>query len=529
MQKTNSDWQYFIEKTENASLAFPDGSYWPRGKMLGGSSSLSGMLYLRGNRQDYDDWFDQGNPGWAYRHVMKYFRRSETNILTTEVSTDEFVGYHGDSGPMNVDMFLGFDPIKDFMVEVAKETGHNLVSDPNAQYQVGFTYAQGTIERGKRVSAAKAFLEPIKDRKNLHVIKNGYVTDVVVKRNKARSVNVVINDKKINIKAKKEFILSAGAIGSPQILMHSGIGPVDQTLDLGIKFVRNAPGVGANLQDHTVVYIPLKLHKSYAQPMPESDLIDDIFMYLMYGVGGFSHVGVYDYVGFVDTRNATSDIPDIQMLYHQFRMGEDKRLKRFIDKVGFNADVKKSIMSGISETELLMVMIVLLKPKSRGKIELRSADPFEKPIIHGNYLSEREDVETLIRGVNIVKRMLHSKTAKNHEVEMIQVNLPVCSDIGFDKPGYWECYVKHMSSTMYQPTSTCRMGPEKDRNSVVDARLKVHGVEKLRVVDASIMPESIRGGGNTAVVMIAERASDLIKDDWKVVEEQKKEEIRDEL
>lgn len=486
--------------------------------MLGGSSSLNAMLYLRGNRQDYDDWFEQGNPGWAYRHVMKYFRRSETNILTTEVDTDEFVGFHGDSGPMNVDMFLGFDPIKDFMVEVAKETGHNTVSDPNAEYQVGFTYAQGTLERGKRVSSAKAFLAPIKDRENLHVIKNATVTDVVMKRMKAKAVNFMLNGKEIKVKAKKEVILSAGTIGSPQILMQSGIGPVDQTLAQAIKFTLDLPGVGANLQDHVVAYIPLKLHKRDAQPMPESDIIDDIFQYLMYGVGGLSHLGVFDLVGFVNTMNATSDVPDIQLLYHQFRMGEGKRLKRFIDKVGFNADVKKSFMSGIKETELLVVMVVLLKPKSRGSIELRSNDPFEKPIIRGNYLSAREDVETMIRGVNVVKRMIHSKTAKLHEVEMIQVDLPVCAEIGFDQIGYWECYVKHMSSTMYQPTSTCRMGPTKDKSAVVDARLKVHGVKGLRVVDASVMPDIVRGGTGTVAVMIAEKAADLIKDDWREME-----------
>lgn len=497
--------------------------------MLGGSSSLNGMLYLRGNRQDYDDWHEQGNPGWAYRHVIKYFRRSETNILTTEVDTDEFVGYHGEAGPMNVDMFLGFDPIKDFMVEVAKETGHNIVSDPNAEYQVGFTYAQGTLERGKRVSAAKAFLEPIKDRANLHVIKNATVTDVIVKRDKTRGVNFVLNGKKIRVKATKEVILSAGAIGSPHILMHSGIGPVEITFEKNIKIVKNLQGVGANLQDHVVVYIPLKLHKSVAQPMPASDILDEVFSYLMYGVGGLSHVGVFDYVGFINSVNKTSDIPDLQMLYHQFRMGEGKRLKRFIDSVGFNADVKKSFMSGIKESELLVVMVVLLKPKSRGKIELKSNDPLEKPIIRGNYLSEQDDVDTLIRGVNIVKRMIHSKTAKIHEVEMLQVDLPVCAEIGFDKLGYWECYVKHMSSTMYQPTSTCRMGTSKDKTAVVDARLNVHGVKGLRVVDASIMPDTVRGGMNAVAIMIAEKAADMIKDDWKESEKSKPAEEKDEL
>lgn len=524
IQKTKYDWQYYLEKSENASLAIPDGCFWPRGKMLGGSSSLNGLLYLRGNRKDYDDWFDQGNPGWAYRHVLKYFKRSEKNILTTEADTNEFVGFHGDSGPMNVDMFLAFDPIKDFMVEVAKETGYNLVSDPNAEDQMGFTFAQGTIERGKRVSSAKAFLEPIVNRTNLHVVKNAQVTDVIIKRSKARGVNFVIGDKKLKVKAKKDVILSAGAIGSPHILLNSGVGPVEHLFEKGIKIHQDSP-VGKNLQDHQIVYIPLRLHKSYAQPMPESDQLDDTFMYLMYGIGGYSHVGVLDFTGFVHTQNKSSEFPDIQFHYLQFRMGEDKRLKRFLDKVGYAPSVRKSISAVLKDSELLMVMVVLLKPKSRGKIELRSNDPLEKPIIYGNYLSEKEDVETLIRGVNIVKRMIHTKTAKTHEVEMIRVELPGCSEFQFDKPGYWECYVKQMTSTVYQPTSTCRMGPSIEKNSVVDARLKVHGVKSLRVVDASIMPEIISGGTNAPTIMIGEKAADLIKDDWKDVET----ETRDEL
>jgi choline dehydrogenase len=527
MQKTKYDWEYYLEKTDNASLAIPDGVFWPRGKMLGGSSSLNGLLYIRGNMKDYDDWYEQGNPGWAYRHVLKYFRRSEKNILTTETDTDEFVGFHGENGPMNVDMFLAFDPIKDFMVEVAKETGFNLVSDPNAEHQMGFTYAQGTLERGKRVSTAKAFLEPIKDRENLHVIKNAQVTDVIIKRSKARGVNFVIGDKKLKVKAKKDIILSAGAIGSPHILLNSGVGPVKHLIEKDVKVHQNSP-VGLNLQDHQIVYIPLKFHKSTAQPMPESDQLDDMFQYLMYGIGGYSHIGVFDFTGFVHTQNKSSTFPDIQFHYLQFRMGEMKRLKKFLDKVGYNSSVKKSIQSVLKDSELLMVMVVLLKPKSRGRIELKSNDPLEKPLIHGNYLSEREDIETLIRGVNIMKRMIHSKTAKAHEVEMLRVNLPGCVEIEFDKPGYWECYVKQMTSTVYQPTSTCRMGPSIEKNSVVDARLKVHGVKALRVVDASIMPEIISGGTNAPTIMIAEKAADLIKEDWKDVDE-KSEDIRDEL
>lgn len=518
MQKTEYDWQYYLEKSDKASLAMPNGTFWPRGKMLGGSSSINAMLYIRGNRRDYDGWFDMGNPGWSYRQVLKYFKKSEDNRIAEE--SDEYKSFHGLGGELKVDMFFSFDPIKDMMIEAVKELGYNLVSDPNAEDQMGFTFSQGTVEKyGRRSSTAKAFLVPAQNRTNLHVIKHAQVTDVIIdqKGKVADGINMIVDGKKLTAKAKKEVILSAGAIGSPHILLNSGVGPKEHLVNVGIRPKRDLK-VGRNLQDHAVVFVPVKLHKSYAQPIPESDIIDDIFMYLMHGVGSLSHVGLLDFTGFVHTQNKTSDFPDIQFHHFQYRMGEEKRLNMVLDKYGYDDNVRKSILSGIKQSELLMVMVVLLKPKSTGRIELKFGQhPLDKPVIHGNYLDQQEDVDTLIRGVNVVKRLIHTKNAKAHEAELLRVDLPGCGHIEFDKPGYWECYVRHMTSTVYHPTSTCKMGPATDPEAVVDARLKVHGMKGLRVIDASIMPDIISGNTNAPTIMIGEKGADMIKEDWKEV------------
>lgn len=512
MQKTQYDWEYYIEKSKIASLAIPNGCFWPRGKMLGGSSSINAMMYVRGNRRDYDRWHDWGNPGWAYRHILKYFKKSEDNKIAYE--SKEALGFHGKGGPLKVDMFFSFDPIKEMMIEAVKELGYNLVEDVNAEDQMGWSFMQGTVEMGHRYSTAKAFLTPAQNRTNLRVIKHAQVTDVIInKKGVAEGVNLVVGDKKLKVKTTKEVILSAGTIGSPQILMNSGVGPKEHLEKIGIKVKKDLP-VGKNLQDHAIVFVPVKLHKTTAQPMPEEDIVDDIFMYLMHSVGSFSHMGLLDFTGFVHTQNKTSEYPDIQYHHFQYRMGEEKRLNMVLDKYGYDDDVRKSWLSAIEQGELLVVMVVLMKPKSIGKVELRSKDPLEKPYIYGNYLSEQEDVDTFIRGINVVKRLIHTKQAKQHEAEIVQVTLPGCAHIEFDKPGYWECYVRHMTSTVYHPTSTCKMGPDSDKEVVVDSRLRVRGIKGLRVIDASIMPDIISGNTNAPTIMIGEKGADMIKEDW---------------
>lgn len=466
LQKSEYDWQYYLEKSDKASLGMPNGCFWPRGKVLGGSSSINAMLYVRGNRWDYDQWEALGNKGWKFQNILKYFKKSENNSVSHE--DKEFASMHGTKGPLYVDYFFSYDPIKDMLSQSFAEINMEFNMDINGESQMGYGIAQGTIKQGKRQSTASAFLAPIKDRKNLHVIKNAQVTKVMItERGLAEGVQLVINGtKKMIVHSKLEVILSAGAIGSPHILLNSGVGPKEHLKEFKIPLKKDLPGVGKNLQDHVVVFVPIKLHKTWAREITHSDWTDDVYQYLQHGVGSPSHVGVLDMTAFVNTKNITSDLPDVQFHFFQYRMGEAKRLRIILDNYGYDENINESIMSGIKKSELLMAMVVLLRPKSKGKIELRSSDPLDKPRIYGNYLEEIEDVETLIRGVSVIKRVVAAKTSREHECFFMKVNITGCAHVEFDKPGYWECYVRHMTSTVYHPTSSNSMGP--DSNAVSD-------------------------------------------------------------
>lgn len=462
LQKTEHDWQYYLEKTDKASLGMKDGCFWPRGKLLGGSSAINAMLYVRGNRWDYDQWEELGNKGWKFNKILKYFKRAENNSVSHE--SEEWASMHGKNGPLFIDYFFNYDPIKDMLSAASSELNLPFSEDINGESQMGFGIAQGTIKRGKRQSTATAYLVPAKNRPNLHIIKHASVTKVNVnERGLVEGIQFILNGKKMKATANLETILSAGAIGSPHILLNSGIGPKEHLKKIGISVNKDLPGVGQNLQDHTVVFVPIKLHKSWARKITDSDWVDDAYNYIQHGVGQPSHVGILDMTGFINTRNTTSELPDIQLHFFQYRMGEEARLEKVLENYGFDEDINESIRSVIKNTELLMAMVVLLRPKSKGKIELRSKDPLDKPRIFGNYLEEIEDVETLIRGVSFIKRLVNTNTARDHECFFVKVNITGCEHIEFDKPGYWECYVRHMTSTVYHPTSTNKMGPDSDK------------------------------------------------------------------
>ncbi|XP_070501062.1 glucose dehydrogenase [FAD, quinone] isoform X1 [Chironomus tepperi] len=514
MQKTEYDWQYYMEKTDKACLGMPDGCYWPRGKILGGTSAISALVYTRGNRADYDEWEELGNKGWNFRDLLKFFKKSENNTVANEDA--EWAAMHGSKGLMHVDYFFSFDPIKDMMTNAAGDINLEFTMDPNGESQMGYSILQGTVKKGIRQSAATSFILPIADRKNLHIIKNAQVTKVLLNnRGLAEGIQFIVNGKKLKAKATYETILSAGAIGSPQILLNSGIGPKEHLKKIGISVNKDLPGVGKNLQDHPVVFVPIKLHAKWARLMTDADKVDDTYHYLQHGVGSPSHIGVTDLTFFHNTKNATAEIPDIQLQFFQYRRGEESRLRKTLKNYGFDDEINQSILTGISRSELLMVMVRLLNPQSTGKIELRGKDPLEKPLIYGNYLENNEDIETLIRGISLVKRLMNAKTSKEHECFFIKVNITGCAHIEFDEPGYWECYIRHMTNTGYHPSGTAKMGPDTDEDAVVDDQLKVKGIKGLRVIDASIMPKIVRGNLHAPTVMIGEKGANLIKSDWK--------------
>lgn len=476
--------------------------------MLGGTSGINAMLYIRGNRKDYDRWNDLGNPGWSYNEVLPYFKKSEGN----KVLNNEF---HNQSGPLSVDAFESTDHVKQIILESVMQQGYKEITDFNADEHIGFGAAQGTLLERERCSTAKAFLNPIKDRKNFQVIKNAFVKSLIFNElNDVKGVKFQIGGKKLRAIAKKEVILSAGALGSPRIMLSSGIGPIDHLNAMKIPVVKNL-SVGHNLQDHLIVPYIMKLDKSTAKPDSIQDLVRSLLQYLDGKKGRFAGVGIIELMGFVNTDSVhVSKFPDIQYFF----FGLPKQMvgfKQFMEYFGYAPEFVEQFVEANNEAYFLMIYCTLLNPKSRGKVELRSKDPFQLPKINANYLDEQEDVETLIKSIRKIRKFLNTGSFKKHEGEELRIKIKECDEYVFDSDNYWECYIRYFTLTIYHPAGTAKMGPDSDSEAVVDSKLRVRGMKGLRVIDASIMPEIVSGNTNAPTIMIGERASDFIKEDWK--------------
>lgn len=475
--------------------------------MLGGTSALNGMLYIRGNRRDYDEWERLGNPTWNWENVLEYFRKSEDNQNGTLIGK-----YHSAGGLLKVGHLNATDKLAQITLKSAEELGHPILDDLNGDASLGYGYTQTTIHNGQRQSAAKAFLVPAKNRPNLHVIKHAHATQVLInEKGLANGIEFTYNgSKNLLARSRKEIVLSAGAISSPQLLMLSGIGPAKHLRKLNIPVKQNLP-VGKSLQDHLIVPMFFGFHKSTNDDVSREDLAQTFYDYVSHRKGGFASIGSTDLCGFVNTVNGTG-FADIETHHFSFAK-QTSALAMYLRTVGF-IDRHRSVLFDTNKNQdLLTVYVVLLNPKSKGRIKLKSSDPSEPPLIQPNYLDEKEDMETLVRGVKYQHSFVKTKTFAAHEGNFIRLPLDDCDRFALGTDEYWRCYVLNMGTTVYHPTSTCRMGSYDD-GAVVDSRLRVHGVRGLRVIDASIMPKIVSGNTNGPTIMIGEKGSDFIKEDW---------------
>lgn len=480
------------------------------------------MIYLRGHRRDYDSWHEFGNVGWSYDEVLKYFRKSEQNLDENLVKFDNGK-YHNDKGLLKVGPYRSANDsnvIEDCFVAAGKEAGYDSVDDFNSNTILGFARAQGTIADGRRQTTAKSFLIPAKDRPNLHIIKYAHATKVNVNdNNKATGVEFVYKrTEKMVANAKKEIIVSSGAISSPQLLLLSGIGPAKYLKKFEIPIKKDLP-VGKNLQDHFIVPMFFSFHKSTADQLQSENMLQDAIDFYLYGKGEYTGLGITDLVAYLNTVNGTG-YPDIEI--HHFAYKKNSiALKSYLEIVGYSDNVQKALIEESKISEMAMVFVVLLNPKSKGSVKLNSIDPFDKPFIFANYLDEKEDWQTILNGVKYEYNQTHSQAFKEHEGNFIELPLKECSKFKFATDEYFKCYINQMGSTVYHPVGTLKMAPKSDKKAVVDPRLRVHGIHNLRVADASIMPKIVSSNTNAPTIMIAEKAVDMIKEDWN--------EIRDEL
>ena len=479
MGNPKTDWCYRTEPDRGLNgRSIP----WPRGKTLGGSSSINGLLYVRGQDRDFDRWRQMGNVGWGWDDVLPLFIRSETWELNGSP-------LRGTSGPLHVSSTRLRRPIVDAWLEAAVAAGYKMNDDYNGAEQEGISYFQQTAHKGKRCSSAVAYLHPVASRSNLTVLTNTQVTGLTFEGRRATGLTAERGGETLKIEAKREVVLSAGAIASPQLLMVSGIGGADELRAHGIEPRVELKGVGKNLQDHLQARPVFKCNVSTINTEIRS-LIRKASMgvqYLLTRSGPMTMAASLG-TGFLKTR---SDLerPDIQFHIQPF-----------------SAD---SPAEGPHRFSAFTASVLQLRPESSGHLELKSADARDYPAIHPNYLSTKTDCDTLVEGIRVARRIARHEPLKS----LVTEEHAPGDDISDDDDDALLDWARNTSTTIYHPTGTCKMGS--DPMAVTDHRLRVHGIENLRVADASIMPAITSGNTNAPTIMIGEKASDLILEDAK--------------
>lgn len=505
---TGITWPYMTEPDPNNCLGMKNGRcLLPRGKVLGGTSGIAAMFYVRGHPEDFDTWERMGNPGWGYEKMLQYFKKSEDFRPWVDSN------YHGIGGYLTIEEYEDDNHVLHNLVSNGfEELGYQSFRDVNGEHHEGVFNIQVAFRDGMRCSAAKAFLHAIQSRSYLKISKNSLVKRVLIDETKtAFVVEYTKSGRNFKAIAKKELILSAGSINSPQILMLSGIGPKDHLTELGIPVVQPL-NVGFNLQDHTTMRgLAVSLDLSIPS---HDDVLESMFEYLVYKRGNFARVSpALNVNGFIRTTDAL--YPDIQIIFGSLPVNSTKNLHDYMNKTGFNENIIQSLVQKNVKNHSLFVWPSLLRPKSRGRVLLRSKSATDFPLVFPGYFSDKEDISKFIEGIRFINKLIETNPFKALKASIQQINIPECSLFDFQSDSFWECMIKFLSTTIHHPVGTCRMGPQEHNDSVVDSTLRVIGIKNLRVVDSSIMPIITSGNTNAPAIAIGEKGSDLIKEFWK--------------
>lgn len=455
----------------------------PRGKVLGGSSSINGMVYVRGHACDFDEWEEQGAAGWAYRDCLPYFRRAETWKDPDGRDADAYRGGDGPLGTCNGNEMR--NPLYKAWIEAGKEAGYGFTKDYNGHRQEGFGRMHMTVKDGVRWSTANAYLKPARNRPNLSVITGALTHKVLLDGKKAVGVRYEAGGKVVDVKASREVILSAGSVGSPQLLQLSGIGPAETLKAAGVDVVHDLPGVGGNLQDHLEVYFQFRS----TQPITLNGKLDPFSKFLIgarwfffkSGLGATNH---FESCAFIRSK-AGLKWPDIQYHFLPAAMRYDGNAA--FDGHGFQVHVGPN------------------KPKSRGHIRINSADPAAKPSILFNYMTEQEDIEAFRACVRLTREIMSQPAMDPYRGPEIQPGEDIDEDAAID------AWVRQNAESAYHPSCTCKIGGDDDPSAVLDTECRVRGIGNLRVVDSSIFPTIPNGNLNAPTIMVGEKAADIIR------------------
>ncbi|XP_063242451.1 glucose dehydrogenase [FAD, quinone]-like [Bacillus rossius redtenbacheri] len=492
---TKLDWNYKTQPHENAFRSTNGVATWPRGKVVGGTIILEGNMYTRGHKNLYNRWEAEGNVGWGYDDLLPYFKKGES-IQTSDVEKK----YHGTEGPVSVGHFPYQPKLSKVIIEAAKERGlpHRDLTGSN---QTGVSVALVMVKDGLRASPPRVYLRPNKARGNLRVSMNSHVTKVLIdsKTNTAHGVQFI--DSKGVTKtalARKEVILSAGAIGSPQLLLLSGVGPAEDLKELGIDVKKDLP-VGKNLHNHVSVTVSFTINDTATQDLTQ----DAVLQFINNRTGPLSSDGLTQVTFFKKTSYAEDDIPDIQGFFDGYSAA--------CSRTGVAGECSDGSIGQTCGRRKLDSRPTNIYPRSRGYLKLNSTDPFDYPLIYGNYFSNETDVQVIIEGIKFILDMANTSALAAWDIRLDTTPVAGCKNLTFGSDKYWECVIRTNTNAENHQGGSCKMGPANDTSAVVDPELRVHGISRLRVVDASICPMVPNSNLTPFILAAAEKLADMIK------------------
>ena len=505
------DWKF---ETKGGSGSGYEGgrSKWWRGKVAGGTSTINTMIYMRGNRIDYDNWGQEfGLSDWSWDLCLPYFKKLED--MRNEEKRES--GMYGVGGPIAVEDSRHNTKVIDGFLKAGKQLGYPEIDQNNGNSEKGVSRLQWTISEGRRSSSLE-YLSSWKP--NLHVSLNTQVLKIIFKRRKAIGLEVLRGKRIFRVKCSKEVILSAGSIGSPHILLLSGVGPAKHLKQFKIPVVSNLPGVGSNLHDHHATY-GLSWQTDTGSAYNPFLYTANPMTYVNWktsNTGPLSAAIGMEGNAFVRTKYAPENWPDIQIAFVSSHPGFDGGTV-YKDFLGISEKVFQEYFAALKFSEGYSLYPILSRPNSRGTVRLKSSNPLQYPEIDLDYLADKQDVATLVEGIKIAFKIGNSSAFSKDNSRFHDNPFPLCSDIEMYTDAYWECFVRAMTTTDHHPVGTCRMGVKGDKGTVVDSRMRVMGLQNVRVVDGSVLPRIPSANINIPIIMIAEKAADAIKEDHGLV------------